>query len=999
MATLAPAVINDTELAFTISVCQSSLWDFVQHFWEQVPGSGTMIANWHMERLCQELQTVAERVFRGEPKHYDVIFNVSPGTSKSTICSILFPAWTWTRMPHARHLTASHTDTLVMDLANKSRWVIKSEKYQSLFPYIQLRADQDTKSYFANTLGGDRLTCTVAGKSPMGFHGHFLTVDDPIDPKKAVSEAELKSASYFFDAVLPGRKVNKEVSVIFLIIQRLHTDDPTGHLLARTEGAGPITHLGLPTDLAENVEPVELREEYVDGLMDPKRLPRAVLRREAITMGSYAFSGQFMQSPIPLGGGMFKETYFNQRIKAAPYHSKRIRYWDRACLVWDTKVETFTGPKPIQEIVAGDYVLTRQGYKRVKWAGPTKKVADIVSVRFSNGTTVTGTADHRVWTQNRGWIELASLRSDDYNLYYERVQSCVEKDAGENWILRPSSSMASPIPGGQANATLSPTVGIRKGNVIGPIPFTVSSGATITVIFPVATTYITATATGTITKLETLSASPEPSTIGNMGFSAIGTRRQPTVNITRSLWRLVEKLKGIGRLAESLVINVARIFGRNTLTLNVYASVPGCVVSVTGIDNSGAGVAFAASPSLDVYKRIIAHDVEDEWVVKHVTVYDLEVEDAHEFFANGILVHNSTQDGGCYTAGVLLAKDEDGSYFVEHVVHGQWEPDERNQRMRATALRDRARYGPRADPVIWVEAEGGSSGRDAWKGVARALVGFNVREDRVTGKKEVRAEPWACQCAAKTVWLVEDGSWDINGYIAEHCQFPLGKRNDMVDASTGAFNLLTNVRQTGVMRIFAGVKSNGKALLRCVVCSREQLATLLIEQPSLLVSMVNPLLNGQEVNYDMSLAPQGQGTDLSRVAGQSPPVHGLNQLLDYLCLEFADFDPVDYQDRWTELEPTYGRTIDQLIMNQQHGKILWSFLLRKRSLAAEVFVLVDDADRRALSLAYALCDVLHLPRAGCIYRVDEEDWHAATADEPPNRHVYLTAKAGRNLVV
>ena len=70
-----------------------------------------------------------------------------------------------------------------------------------------------------------------------------------------------------------------------------------------------------------------------------------------------------------------------------------------------------------------------------------------------------------------------------------------------------------------------------------------------------------------------------------------------------------------------------------------------------------------------------------------------------------------------------MARDKDGNFYVEHVVVGKWEPKERNQKMRATALRDRAKYG-KYEPVIWVEAEGGSAGRDAWKGFIPGMKAF-----------------------------------------------------------------------------------------------------------------------------------------------------------------------------------------------------------------------------------------------------------------------------------
>lgn len=708
---------------------EESFTHFVREFWEEVPGAGKVQWNWHLDVLIEELQFVAERVFLGLPKLYDVVFNVSPGTSKSTICSILFPAWVWTRFPQGRVISASHTETLVLDLAAKARYVILGEKYQNFWPHIQLREDQASKGYYANTLGGDRLTCTVGGKTPTGFHAHFLIPDDPIDPKKAVSALELKTAADFMTNVLPSRKVDKAVSVTFLIMQRLHQDDPTGVLLKKAKhvDTSDIKHYCLPGETYNGweVSPPELRLRYVDGLMDPARLPKPILRDFEVMLGAYGYAGQFGQSPRPLGGGMFKPQYFNNRVKAAPYESKRIRYWDRA----------------------------------------------------------------------------------------------------------------------------------------------------------------------------------------------------------------------------------------------------------------------------------------------------------------------STKDGGCYTAGVLMALDSEGRYYVEHVVRGQWEPGERNQRIRATAFRDRDRYGPNQEPLIWIEAEGGSSGRDAWQSVARTLAGFNVREDKVTGKKDTRAEPWSCQLAAGSVALVDDGTWDVAAYIEEHVNFrpfedgPLGRFKDQVDASSGAFNLLTGVKRDLRLRVLSLGPARQKGL-RIIVCTAEQLSRTVIQERSLLISISDPqrkevactdlypqmlvrtgaeaansppppLSDGKEV---MSIAPEHTGTvqreSLCVGVNGKEVVHGLNKLLDTLHLEFADLDPAEVQQAWQEPIEPYGRLAAELILKPEQAKRLWSFVLKKREPVAELIVVQDQGDRRALSVALALCDTLRLSRRAIVARLDvEPDWEIKTDYEPPNRHVFAQVQAGRGLVV
>lgn len=145
-----------------------------------------------------------------------------------------------------------------------------------------------------------------------------------------------------------------------------------------------------------------------------------------------------------------------------------------------------------------------------------------------------------------------------------------------------------------------------------------------------------------------------------------------------------------------------------------------------------------------------------------------------------------TQDGGAYTAGVLVAKAKDGTYYIEDVVRGQWAATERERVIKETAIADKARLGMKYK--IWIEQEPGSGGKESAENTIKNLAGFSVYSEHPTGDKVVRAEPFAAQCGAGNVKLL-DAPWN-GAYINELISFPSGKYKDQVDASSGAFNKL-----------------------------------------------------------------------------------------------------------------------------------------------------------------------------------------------------------------
>jgi len=323
-----------------------SFYQFLVFMWPEISGQ-EFKDNWHIKYLCDELQVVAENLAEGKEKLYDLIINIPPGTTKTVICSIMFPAWCWTRWHWMKFICLSYSSTLSLESAEYSRDIIKSDRYQAIYPELMIKADKDTKGNFKIVkkifgkagrkprllAGGNRFSTSVEG-TVTGFHAHFILWDDPINPQQAVSPVQLESVNRWMDQTLPTRKVEKSVSVTIGIMQRLHQNDPTGHILEK--GKDKIRHICLPGCLdgeyASKVSPPELVNNYVDGLLDAVRLDRSVLKDLEADLGQYGFAGQIGQFPTPPSGGMFKVDNFIQ-IEALPAANQVFdicRYWDKA---------------------------------------------------------------------------------------------------------------------------------------------------------------------------------------------------------------------------------------------------------------------------------------------------------------------------------------------------------------------------------------------------------------------------------------------------------------------------------------------------------------------------------------------------------------------------------------------------------------------------------------------------------------------------------------------
>lgn len=82
------------------------------------------------------------------------------------------------------------------------------------------------------------------------------------------------------------------------------------------------------------------------------------------------------------------------------------------CFVAGTKVTMRGGYKNIEDVKIGDEVLTRFGYKKIVVCGEIG-IRKVISVIFSNGKTLVGTPDHPIFTKDKGFIALDSIRYSD----------------------------------------------------------------------------------------------------------------------------------------------------------------------------------------------------------------------------------------------------------------------------------------------------------------------------------------------------------------------------------------------------------------------------------------------------------------------------------------------------------------------------------------------------------------------------------------------------------
>ena len=276
------------------SKCLNDFSFFTRYFFKELNGKKFAV-NEHHDIIFNALNEVK----KGNTKR--LIINIAPRYSKTEIAVKNFIAWSLALNPKSRFIHLSYSDTLALDNSESIKDLIQSDKYQELFPYVQIKKDSKAKDKWYTTDGGGVLARSASGQVT-GFgagqtdfdneikeFGGAIIIDDPIKPDDAESPTLREKVNYKFDSTIRNR-VNSRDTPIIIIMQRLHQNDLCGYL--------------------QEIEPDEWNvismpviKEDGTALWEDKHTIEELRHMEKVN--EMVFQTQYMQNPIPREGLLF----------------------------------------------------------------------------------------------------------------------------------------------------------------------------------------------------------------------------------------------------------------------------------------------------------------------------------------------------------------------------------------------------------------------------------------------------------------------------------------------------------------------------------------------------------------------------------------------------------------------------------------------------------------------------------------------------------------------
>lgn len=321
-------------------LCRRDLHFMVQRVVRTVSPAIPFKDNWHIQLVCEYLQALES----GQISRLAI--NIPPRSLKSIICSVAFPARLLGNNPSERIICASYVDRVATELSLDCRTVIRSDWYKRIYPNTVLADDQDQKTQYRTTMQGFRRASSV-GSSITGSGGRYKLLDDPIDPQRGFSTAEREKTIRWLDHTWSSREDDPINTKELLIMQRIHVHDPTSHLVSR----GGWELLKIPQEAPCKVHikfPISGQEiiRKKGDLIHPDRFGKDENERAKKALGTYGYSAQQMQEPIPLGGHRIKMEWF-------PRYKQKYEQYDEIVMSLDTASSTKQLANPSAMLVFG----------------------------------------------------------------------------------------------------------------------------------------------------------------------------------------------------------------------------------------------------------------------------------------------------------------------------------------------------------------------------------------------------------------------------------------------------------------------------------------------------------------------------------------------------------------------------------------------------------------------------------------------------------------------
>jgi predicted phage terminase large subunit-like protein len=305
----------------------------------------------------------------------NLLANLPPGIWKSTLVSILFPAYVWTIDPTAQFIVAAYEPKMSTDFAVAQLGLMQSAWFVERWGDIVV-TDGIRQDMIWTTSRGRRFSTSAPGGNVTGKHARYYVLDDLYKARVAGSAVQRKPRAtmqevndWIGSSVLTRGRPGEDLQVLHAV-QRLHEEDSSWCIIDTFKGTERFEHLVLPYKFERERRCVtsiggdwrQHEGERIWSLPDLERKATVIARKEGGWNGS-VMRAQYQQDP---SGGT--DTIFKAPFKTFRAEDRRPFREMISCISVDP---TFTG-KENSDFVAIE-VWSWDGGDYLCWYSETRR--------------------------------------------------------------------------------------------------------------------------------------------------------------------------------------------------------------------------------------------------------------------------------------------------------------------------------------------------------------------------------------------------------------------------------------------------------------------------------------------------------------------------------------------------------------------------------------------------------------------------------------------------
>jgi len=236
-----------------------------------------------------------------------LIVNLPPRNLKSIAASVALPAWILAHEPYSKVICVGGSRGLVDAQHVLTRSLLTHARYRALFPHVKIT--EKGKGFYLDH-GGSRLGVTPTA-AITGRGADFIIIDDPVSATAVHNGNLCNPVNRWYDENIHQRLDDKARGVVIVVMQRLHVNDLTAHLLKQ----GGWEHLCLPAIAEDDWRYARLFGARIlrckGDALQPQVENREQLRAGMLAMGPVTFMAQYQQRPYAEGEGVSRYRWYS----------------------------------------------------------------------------------------------------------------------------------------------------------------------------------------------------------------------------------------------------------------------------------------------------------------------------------------------------------------------------------------------------------------------------------------------------------------------------------------------------------------------------------------------------------------------------------------------------------------------------------------------------------------------------------------------------------------